>query len=83
MYEDKRNSKNNERTFFRNFPYNSLGKNQFITGDAANNNLIENTNTALAAQEARLSVEVVQREEGDLRNITSLSELAQALAGLS
>lgn len=51
-----------------------------IAGDAANNNLIENTNTALAAQEARLSVEVVQREEGDLRNITSLSELAQALA---
>ena len=34
MYEDKRNSKNNERTFFRNFPYNSLGKNQFITEDA-------------------------------------------------
>lgn len=51
-----------------------------IAGDAANNNLIENTNTALAAQEARLSVEVVQREEGDLRNITSLTELAQALS---
>ena len=33
MYEDKKNSKNNERTFFRNFPYNSLGKNQFITED--------------------------------------------------
>ena len=33
MYEDKSNSKNNERTFFRNFPYNSLGKNQFITED--------------------------------------------------
>ena len=51
-----------------------------IAGDAANNNLIENANTALAAQESRLSVEVVQREEGDLRNISSLTELAQALA---
>src|SRR5574343_588446 len=51
-----------------------------IAGDAANANQIQLTNTALAAQESRLSVEVVQREQGDLRNISSLTELAQALA---
>ncbi|WAW11665.1 hypothetical protein nACB1_036 [Acinetobacter phage nACB1] len=51
-----------------------------IAGDNANTELNTLTNTELAAQESRLSVEVVQREEGDIRNITSLTALAQALA---
>lgn len=51
-----------------------------IAGDKANKDLIDLTNTELAAQESRLSTEVVQRAEGDLRNVSSLSELAKALS---
>jgi len=51
-----------------------------IAGDKANKDLIDLTNTELAAQESRLSTEVVQRAEGDLRNVNSLSELAKALS---
>lgn len=34
MYQDPRDSNNNQKSFFRNFPYNSLGKNQFVTQDS-------------------------------------------------
>ena len=51
-----------------------------IAGDDANLQLIGDTQDSLAASESRLSIEVVQREQGDLRNITSLTELAQALS---
>ena len=33
MYQDSRDSNTNQKSFFRNFPYNSLGKNQFVTQD--------------------------------------------------
>ena len=40
MYKDTRDSNSTQDMYFRNFPYNSLGKNQFITEDKERNNLL-------------------------------------------
>lgn len=40
MYQDPYNSGNNQKAFFRNFPYNTLGKNVFITDSESRQNLI-------------------------------------------
>ena len=41
MYEDPYQISNNQRTFFRNFPYNTLGKNAFISKDEERKELID------------------------------------------
>lgn len=41
MYEDPFQSNAKQRTFFRNFPYNSLGRNAFITSDESRSTLID------------------------------------------
>lgn len=51
-----------------------------IAGDEANSQSLQQNVSALLSNESRLSTEVVQREEGDLRNINSLTELAKALS---
>lgn len=51
-----------------------------IAGDEANAQSLQQNVDALLSNESRLSTEVVQREEGDLRNIKSLTELAKALS---
>lgn len=51
-----------------------------IAGDGANSQSLQQNVSALLSSESRLSTEVVQREEGDLRNINSLTELAKALS---
>lgn len=51
-----------------------------IAGDEANSQSLQQNVNALLSNESRLSTEVVQREEGDLRNINSLTELAKALS---
>ena len=40
MYEDPYQDTSGQRTFFRNFPYNTLGKNVFITEDKERKNLL-------------------------------------------
>lgn len=51
-----------------------------IAGDETNAQSLQQNVDALLSNESRLSTEVVQREEGDLRNIKSLTELAKALS---
>lgn len=51
-----------------------------IAGDDANNVLILQAQSDNAGTERRLSEEVIARSEGDLSNINSLSELAQAMS---
>jgi hypothetical protein len=41
MYEDPYQTDSKQRTFFRNFPYNTLGRNAFLTSDSDRNNLID------------------------------------------
>ena len=41
MYEDIRDANKGQRTFFRNFPYNTLGKNAFITEDKERTSLVK------------------------------------------
>lgn len=41
MYEDSYQISNNQRTFFRNFPYNTLGKNAFISKDEDRKELLD------------------------------------------
>ena len=41
MYEDPFQTNSKQRTFFRNFPYNTLGRNAFLTTDSSRNTLID------------------------------------------
>lgn len=41
MYEDPFQTSAKQRTFFRNFPYNTLGRNAFLTTDGSRNSLID------------------------------------------
>lgn len=41
MYEDPFQTNSKQRTFFRNFPYNTLGRNAFLSADSGRNTLID------------------------------------------
>lgn len=55
MYEDTREIEKGQRTFFRNFPYNTLGKNSFITQDEERKNLLNHPFT-LSSKNNRFSL---------------------------
>lgn len=47
MYQDEREIVSGQKTYFRNFPYNALGKNAFVTTDAERTNLVPHPYSSL------------------------------------